>query len=155
MSQISAIFGTDDDKEILESLYIIANVSQETSSHLEIQFTIFVRIRMGSAWSMNHNRSTSLRIIRGHGLPGPTVISQRWFLIWQTESQGWFSRWTRVTNRGSKGMSNAMAGILWSRKNLNIEAKLKRVYNTKSTQISIVYTGMPCLHALWWLVLVY
>lgn len=27
MSQISAIFGTDDDDEILNSLYIIANVS--------------------------------------------------------------------------------------------------------------------------------
>lgn len=30
MSQISAIFGTDDDQEILTSLYLIANVSEKS-----------------------------------------------------------------------------------------------------------------------------
>lgn len=31
MSQISAIFGTDSDKEIMQSLYLIANVSDRFS----------------------------------------------------------------------------------------------------------------------------
>lgn len=33
MSQISSIFGTDDDNEILEALYLVANVSVDTDGH--------------------------------------------------------------------------------------------------------------------------
>jgi hypothetical protein len=40
MSQISAIFGTDDDQEILTSLYLIANVSENLYS--DNQVLIFI-----------------------------------------------------------------------------------------------------------------
>lgn len=42
MSQISAIFGTDDDDEILTSLYLIANVSSIRSSNLSTVLTVLL-----------------------------------------------------------------------------------------------------------------
>lgn len=47
MSQISAIFGTDDDQEILKSLYIIANVSL---AHLGPLCPVLTFYRTPTAW---------------------------------------------------------------------------------------------------------
>jgi hypothetical protein len=48
MSQISAIFGTDDDQEILTSLYLIANVSEKLILFLA-SADAFCRILQASA----------------------------------------------------------------------------------------------------------
>lgn len=48
MSQISAIFGTDDDQEILTSLYLIANVSATGADPFLYHLLTCFRTRMAS-----------------------------------------------------------------------------------------------------------
>ena len=76
MSHISAIFGTDDDQEILNSLYIIANVCYIFLDWF-LADTLADRTQMDLALFMNLNQYTILQCTPGAGLLGPIATLQR------------------------------------------------------------------------------
>lgn len=63
MSQISAIFGTDADDEILNALYLIANVRARFPL-VRLHADLETRTRMGLDSSMRANPSMTLEAIR-------------------------------------------------------------------------------------------
>jgi hypothetical protein len=93
MSHISAIFGSDDDQEILDSLYTIVNVSTMSSQGI-VQFWHFQhrRTHQDLVWFTNPSVSTKPRTIREVGLHGRTVISLRCFWTLLSANRILFSR---------------------------------------------------------------
>lgn len=78
MAQVSEIFGTDDDDEILHSLYLIANVSRSHAPHTRLLRSPARghRTPPGSGSSMNRSTSTTRRT-RARGSRGRTATSLR------------------------------------------------------------------------------
>lgn len=77
MSHISAIFGTDDDQEILNSLYIIANVCCIFLHWFLADPLLIFRTQMDSALFTNLGQYTTLRCTPGAGSLGPIATLQR------------------------------------------------------------------------------